>query len=63
MRRILSLILLLAFLLTGCSAYGERLKEPVTFYYLRSELQYFVDDGVIASEERESAGHRRFWAR
>ena len=58
MRRILSLILLLAFLLTGCSAYGERLKEPVTFYYLRSELQYFVDDGVIASEERESAGHR-----
>jgi len=58
MKRCLTLILLFSLLLTGCSVYGERLKEPVTFYYLRDQYQYFSQDGVISSEEREAAGHR-----
>lgn len=58
MKRFLGSVLIFCILLSGCSVLGERLKEPVSFYYLRSEYQYFVQDGVIASEEREAAGHR-----
>ncbi len=55
MKRLLCLTLGLCLLLPGC---GERLKEPVTFYYLRANYQYGSADGVIASEEREASGHR-----
>ena len=50
MKRIFSLILclLLVFCLAGCQK-----KESVQFYYLRSEVQYGLADGVIASESRE----------
>lgn len=58
MKRFFSLILILSLSLSGCSIFGERFKEPVTFYYLRSEYQYFSQNGVIASEEREASGHR-----
>lgn len=58
MRRFLCLLLILCLLLTGCSVLRERIKEPVTFYYLRSQIEYFTQDGVIASEEREASGHR-----
>lgn len=57
MKRILcaALALILAFsLLSGC---GERVKEPVTFYYLRSGYQENMDT-MIASETREASGHR-----
>ncbi len=56
MKRILSLCLLLCLVLCGCGS--ERIKEPVTFYYLRSDYEYFSQDGVIDSEEREASGHR-----
>lgn len=46
--------LLLVPLLPGC---GERLKEPVTFYYLRDSYQEDMN-GLFASEEREVAGYR-----
>ena len=46
------------FLLCGCSVSGERIKEPVNFYYLKNELDYRSVDGVIACEEREASGHR-----
>lgn len=58
MKRFLSFFLLFSLLLSGCAIFGERIKEPVTFYYVRSEYQYFSEDGVIASELREASGHR-----
>ncbi len=58
MKRILALAFAAAFLLCGCSVPGERIKEPVNFYYLRNELQYQAEDAVIVPEEREASGHR-----
>lgn len=58
MKRLIVITLVFCLFLSGCTVFGERIKEPVTFYYLRSEYQYFASDGVIASEEREAAGHR-----
>lgn len=52
------LITVLSLLLSGCGFFTEHIKEPVTFYYLRSEFQYFTQDSVIATEEREASGHR-----
>lgn len=49
MKRILCLLLCLL-LLTGC---GPQLRDPGNFYYLRSEIGYEGNDGVIAPEERE----------
>lgn len=57
MKRLLSIFLaglVLISLLPGC---GERVKEPVTFYYLHSSYQEKMD-APIASEVRETAGHR-----
>lgn len=58
MKRFLSLLLLCAFLLSGCGFLGEKLKEPVTFYYLLDDYQYGIDGRIIGSEEREASGHR-----
>lgn len=58
MKRCGCLTLILCLLLCGCGMLGERIKEPVTFYYLKSEIEYFTQEGVIASEEREASGHR-----
>ncbi|MEE0110748.1 MAG: hypothetical protein UEP57_07695 [Oscillospiraceae bacterium] len=57
MKRCFCLFLILCLLLSGCGILGERIKEPVTFYYLRSEYQYGTQDAVISSEEREASGH------
>ena len=45
MKRLISLILLFGFLLSGCSM-GERIKEPVTFYYIRENYQDDMGDVV-----------------
>lgn len=58
MKRFVSLILLVSLLLSGCSVTGERIKEPVSFYYLQANYKYGTDGSVIASEEREASGHR-----
>lgn len=58
MKRFFSLILFLSLLLCGCSSLAVRIKEPVTFYYVRTNYQYFETDGIIVSEEREASGHR-----
>lgn len=58
MKRVILLMSILVFLLLGCTPSGERLKEPVTFYYVRSDYQFFREDGVIVSEEREASGHK-----
>ena len=56
MKRIISLYLLLC-LLIGCSSMGERLKEPVNFYYVREDYREEMGE-VISPEVREASGHR-----
>ena len=56
MRRVLSLILVFSLLLSGCSFLGERIKDPVSFYYVCSNYQKNLCC-VIVSEQRESSGH------
>lgn len=58
MKRLLCLILPLCLALAGCELAGERIKEPVTFYYLRAEYSYGTGESVIVSEDREASGHR-----
>lgn len=48
-------ILLVCLLLTGC---GSRIKEPVTFYYIRTSYQEDMQN-IIATEQREASGHRQ----
>ena len=57
MNRMLCLILVLCLFLPGCALFGERIREPVTFYYLRAEYRYGSADGVIAPEVREASDH------
>ena len=56
MKRVLCLILAISFLLSGCSFFGERIKNPVTFYYLCDKYEEELCC-VIVSEEREASGH------
>lgn len=58
MKRCGMLILAISLFFSGCGFFTEHIKEPVTFYYLKSEIQYFSNEPVIASEEREASGHR-----
>lgn len=56
MKRLICLLLSFCFL-SGCSIIGERVKDPVTFYYIRDD--YRRDMGsVIGSEIREASGHK-----
>lgn len=57
MKRIACLILLFSMLLSGCNSFGERIKEPVTFYYVSEDYQRDMN-AVISSEMREASGHR-----
>ena len=57
MKRLVCLLLLFSLLLSGCSYLGERIKEPVNFYYIRKDYQEEMDS-VIAPEVREASGHR-----
>lgn len=56
MKRLIGLLLLFSMLLSGCSM-GERIKEPVTFYYIQENYQEEMGN-VIAPEVREASGHR-----
>ena len=55
MKRLFCLLFCLCFL-SGCSVTGERIKEPVVFYYVRDGYQKEMGS-VIASEVREASGH------
>jgi uncharacterized protein YceK len=57
MRRLILFLLVSCLLLSGCSAIGERIKEPVPFYYVREDYQESMEQ-VILSEVREASGHR-----
>ena len=56
MKRLISLVLALL-LLSGCGIIGERIKDPVTFYYIRADYQKNMGE-VIVSEIREASGHK-----
>jgi hypothetical protein len=56
MRRYVSIVILICFLLSGCQLNGERIKDPVTFYYVRNNYQESLSN-AIASEIREGSGH------
>lgn len=56
MKRILCFFLAVSVLLTGCGFFGQRIKDPVTFYYLCSKYPEELCC-VIVSEEREASGH------
>lgn len=58
MKRFLCLAMTAALLLSGCLWQGQQIKEPVTFYYLRSQYQYGNNQSIMDWEERESSGHR-----
>lgn len=63
MKRILSLLLITALLLSGCALSSSQANEPVLFYYLRQHNQQedydlFFSEGAIGAEEREISGHR-----
>jgi hypothetical protein len=63
MKRLFSLLLILSFILSGCSLGREPFIEPVTFYYLKDHsgkenYDAFFVEGAIGSEIRESSGHR-----
>ena len=57
MRRLILFLLVSCLFLSGCSVIGERIKEPVSFYYVREDYQKSMEQ-VILSEVREAAGHR-----
>lgn len=56
MKRLFSLILILSFFLSGCQALGGRIKEPVDFYYIRSDYQEDLSTAFVR-EQREASGH------
>ena len=57
MKRFACLILTFCLLFTGCSVSGDRIKEPVLFYYVFEDYEKDMEQ-VIVSEVREAAGHR-----
>ena len=50
-------MLTVSVLLSTLSGCGQKLNEPVTFYYLKSSYQENLDSPIVG-EEREVAGHR-----
>lgn len=58
MKRFLCLAMITSLLLSGCFSQGQQIKEPVTFYYLRSQYQYGNSQSIMEREEREASGHR-----
>ena len=58
MKRMICIILLLGMILSGCGVNGDRVKDPVVFYYVRDNYQKDMG-AVFDSEVREAAGHTK----
>lgn len=57
MKRLICILLANCLMLSGCSLTRERIKEPVTFYYIQEDFQKDMEQ-LLASEFREASGHR-----
>ena len=57
MKRFLCFLLAAALFLSGCQFSGDRIKDPVTFYYIQNDYQNELTT-VFGSEEKEASGHR-----
>jgi len=57
MKAFWSLFFAFCLLLSGCTTMGERMKEPVTFYYVSDNYHNDMEE-VIVPEIREASGHR-----
>lgn len=59
MKRIIAAVLTVSIFLcfSACEQESVKIQDPVNFYYRRSELVFGADDGVIAPQPAESAGH------
>lgn len=60
MKRMLAFLLLPALILSllGCAGKSQKISDPVSFYYCRSELTYGAANSVILAETVDAAGHR-----
>ena len=60
MKRLLSCILVAILLLSGCGTSAERVRDPVTFYYMRANPETLRNgEDLFVGEVREAAGHRQ----
>lgn len=57
MKRLLSLLLPICLLLSGCGRKGKLLLEPVYLYYPKLEYGYGTADSVIDYESMDGTGH------
>ena len=58
MKRMICMLVLFSLLVSGCGILGSRIKDPVTFYYIREDYQKDMGP-VIAAEDRETSGRER----
>lgn len=59
MKRFLSCILIAVLLLSGCGTSAERVRDPVTFYYMRANPEALRNaESLFVGEVREASGHR-----
>ena len=56
MKKILCTLTLFSIMMSFCSCAISQ-SDTVSFYYPRADFVYDEPDGVIASEERDAAGH------
>lgn len=56
MKKWISLLLIGAVLLCGCTQRKPELQKPVNFYYLPAEYTFGVTDCILLSEQREGSG-------
>lgn len=63
MKKILSLILVLCFLLPlwGCSTHSLEPHDSHTFHYRRASFQFGAENGVVDTEIRDISGHSGDW--
>ena len=57
MKRLICVLMIFCLFLSGCSNTGERIKEPVKFYYIQDDYQKKMEQ-VILAEVREASGHK-----
>jgi len=58
MKQRIAIVLFLSVIISGCGFFGERIMEPVTFYYLQTDYTFGREPRVIVPEEREASGHK-----